>query len=366
MYGKVFASLWSGSMYAKTDAQLVFIYMLCNCDRHGVLDVTQEAIAGPVGMSVDRVRAAIEYLESADARSRTDGNEGRRILRVDEHRDWGWQIVNYKHYRELRDEDQRREAARVRMANRRERMRTDANTSEQFANVRHGSPQFAHAEAEAEGKATPSLPVATLREGAPFGRAISIEISRTQNLKESFPGTTADYAGAGNDATQGPPASASGGWGAAAGPCDASAARIGTPDAQEGTEDRAGSRIGPVADSEGAETETRDPGESLEARDYINPVREIARPHGGAVVSKTLALCGRLYNSGRRDTGFLQHVAAHFVVNRHTIQEPFAYYLGETAGSQGLRLDLAASSTMAEHQRHTQEIASLLGESRTP
>lgn len=364
MYGKVFASLWSGSMYAKTDAQLVFIYMLCNCDRHGVLDVTQEAIAGPVGMSVDRVRAAIEYLESADARSRTDGNEGRRILRVDEHRDWGWQIVNYKHYRELRDEDQRREAARVRMANRRERMRTDANTSEQFANVRHGSPQFAHAEAEAEGKATPSLPVATLREGAPFGRAISIEISRTQNLKESFPGTTADYAGAGNDATQGPPASASGGWGAAAGPCDESAARIGTPDAQEGTEDRAGSRDGEEDESEAKSDAERDPGANAEVREYVGPVYEIAKPYGAAIATKTLALCGRLYNAGRRSTTFLQTVARHYVEHRGEIREPEAFYSGKTVGSEGLLMDLAAQSVIAEHQRQAAETGAWLKGSR--
>ena len=43
-----------------------------------------------------------------DPKSRSPGHEGRRIISVDSHRDWGWIIVNYVHYRAIRDEESRR------------------------------------------------------------------------------------------------------------------------------------------------------------------------------------------------------------------------------------------------------------------
>ena len=33
----------------------------------------------------------------------------RRIARLDEHREWGWLIVNYEEYRKIASEEQRRE-----------------------------------------------------------------------------------------------------------------------------------------------------------------------------------------------------------------------------------------------------------------
>lgn len=355
MYGKVFASLWSGSMYAKTDAQLVFIYMLCNCDRHGVLDVTQEAIAGPVGMSVDRVRAAIEYLESPDARSRTNGNDGRRILRMDEHRDWGWQIVNYQHYRDLRDEEQRRESNRARMRTVRAQKRTDVHSA-------HCAPKCAHA--EAEGEAEHSLPSATLREGTRFARADSYEPNT--NLKESSPGTRSEHAGASNGTSSG----VSGGRETAAGLCtlgsvlDGIAARLGSQNAQEGPAVGAGPRDGAEDESEAKSDAERDPGANAEVREYVAPVYEIAKPYGAAIATKTLALCGRLFNAGRRSTIFLQTVARHYVEHRGEIREPEAFYSGKTVGSEGLLMDLAAQSVIAEHQRQAAETGAWLKGSR--
>ena len=47
-------------------------------------------------------------LSSPDPESRSQGEEGRRLIPIDSHRSWGWQIVNYEHYRNLRDEEARR------------------------------------------------------------------------------------------------------------------------------------------------------------------------------------------------------------------------------------------------------------------
>lgn len=101
-------------MVGDPDAQLVFVYMLANCDRDGVVDKTQEVITALTGIPLFRVRKAVVRLESPDPRSRTPDQEGRRIVRLDEHRDWGWLIVNRQKYRAMIDEDARREQNRER------------------------------------------------------------------------------------------------------------------------------------------------------------------------------------------------------------------------------------------------------------
>ena len=112
MFAKVFASLWQGSMVGKSDVQLVFIYMLANCDAGGVFDQTPEVVSALTGLPLDRVREAIAILEAPDPRSRTANLDGRRIVLMDDHRDWGWRIVNYVDYRNARDEEVRREQTR--------------------------------------------------------------------------------------------------------------------------------------------------------------------------------------------------------------------------------------------------------------
>lgn len=59
------------------------------------------------------MKAAINTLEAPDPESRSPEMEGRRIIPVDEHRAWGWQIVNYSKYRAIRNDDDRREQNRL-------------------------------------------------------------------------------------------------------------------------------------------------------------------------------------------------------------------------------------------------------------
>ena len=77
MFAKVFASLWQGSMIGRSDLQLVFIYMLANCDAKGVFDQTPEVVSALTGLSLERVEEAIRILESPDPRSRTATDDGR-------------------------------------------------------------------------------------------------------------------------------------------------------------------------------------------------------------------------------------------------------------------------------------------------
>ena len=54
------------------------------------------------------------YLEAPDPASRDPEEEGRRLLRLDPHRDWGWTIVNWEKYEGIRSSADQRAQARER------------------------------------------------------------------------------------------------------------------------------------------------------------------------------------------------------------------------------------------------------------
>jgi hypothetical protein len=77
---------------------------------------------------------------------------------IDEHRDWGWRIVNYGKYRDIRDEEARRLSNRSykRMQRQRERqLKSDGVLDSQLmsGSVSAGQSKSAHTEAEAEAEA---------------------------------------------------------------------------------------------------------------------------------------------------------------------------------------------------------------------
>ena len=113
MYCKLFASLYQGTLRGCSDEILVFTNLLAHADQHGIVDKHWRAIAEETGLSRERVEAAILKLEEPDPESRSPEQDGRRIVRIDEHRAWGWQVVNYGKYRAIRNEDDRREQNRL-------------------------------------------------------------------------------------------------------------------------------------------------------------------------------------------------------------------------------------------------------------
>ena len=113
VYAKLFTSIYQGTLRGNSHGLLVFTNLLAHCDKHGDVDMHPRAIAEEVGLTVEQVRAALLILESPDDESRSPEEQGRRIVRKDGHRDWGWNVVNYLKYRAIRDEDDRREQNRV-------------------------------------------------------------------------------------------------------------------------------------------------------------------------------------------------------------------------------------------------------------
>jgi hypothetical protein len=125
MYAKIFSSLYQGTLRGQAHAILVFTNLLAHCDQDGFVDLHFRAIADETGITVDEVRSAISYLEAPDPESRSPEEGGRRIVNIDEHRAWGWRVVNYVKYRDTRSEDDRREKNRQKVAAHRAKQRSE-------------------------------------------------------------------------------------------------------------------------------------------------------------------------------------------------------------------------------------------------
>lgn len=108
MYARVFTAVFEGSMRGKPDLLLVWFNILAHSPG-GVCDRTPQTMADEIGLPLERVKAALIELESPDPQSRSPEAEGRRIIRVSDHRDWGWKLVNWDYYRSLISQADKRE-----------------------------------------------------------------------------------------------------------------------------------------------------------------------------------------------------------------------------------------------------------------
>ena len=134
MYGKLFASMYDGTLATRGpwQALVTFQQMIILADREGYIDMTADAISRRTSIPVEIIEAGIKVLLEPDHSSRSPAENGRRIIPIDDTRDWGWQIVNYQKYRQMRSADERREYLRHAQASHRARLKelsTNVNTS---------------------------------------------------------------------------------------------------------------------------------------------------------------------------------------------------------------------------------------------
>ena len=113
VYAKIFEQILDSSIADDWKVRHVFIDLLILADREGVVDMTLSAIARRTGLPLEMVTEAIAILERPDPVSRSEKEDGRRIVPIDEGRGWGWKIVNFREYHAMRDEDARREYQRT-------------------------------------------------------------------------------------------------------------------------------------------------------------------------------------------------------------------------------------------------------------
>jgi hypothetical protein len=108
VFAKIFSQIFDSSISSDHVVRHVFMDLLVLADRDGVVDMTLDAISRRTNVPEEMVAHAIAELMKDDRKSRSHEEGGRRLIPIDSHRDWGWQIVNYEHYRNIRDEEARR------------------------------------------------------------------------------------------------------------------------------------------------------------------------------------------------------------------------------------------------------------------
>lgn len=115
--------MYDGSlaMVGPWEALVTFQQLIILADYEGFVDMTAEAISRRTIIPFDIIRKGLDELEKPDPQSRDTDNEGRRIERISEHRDWGWKILNYAKYRQIRTAEERRAYMREYMRLKREK-----------------------------------------------------------------------------------------------------------------------------------------------------------------------------------------------------------------------------------------------------
>lgn len=171
MYAKIFSQIHDSSLSEDYLTRLVFMDLLLLCDEDGVVDITVEAVARRTNVPLDIVRPAIKKLEEPDPQSRSTNDGGRRIVRLDPGRDWGWRIVNYLQYRNTRTKEDRREYQRnYYRTNRSKEATKSQHDSTALNNSQHTQPSvYAYASASSSESASGLKNQVGPRRGFPIG-----------------------------------------------------------------------------------------------------------------------------------------------------------------------------------------------------
>jgi hypothetical protein len=137
MYGKVFAQMYEGTLAGHWQAIVTMQQLVVLATKDGIVDMTADAISRRTSIPLEIITAGLEHLAKPDPYSRTPGEDGRRIVPLDDHRPWGWKLVNHAKYRALRNLEEKREADRDRIAEKRKQNKDVAIGSRSVADVAH-------------------------------------------------------------------------------------------------------------------------------------------------------------------------------------------------------------------------------------
>lgn len=142
-FTKLFSSIVTSSIWCQDDVVLrVWIAMLATCDSDGIVEGSVPGFASMSRVTNEQMEHAIEVLSSPDEYSRTKDKDGRRIEAIG----GGWQIVNYRAYR---DKGQAKEGSRAPYM----RNRRAAQASQEPATGRNALQQTVTSGTEAEAEA---------------------------------------------------------------------------------------------------------------------------------------------------------------------------------------------------------------------
>jgi hypothetical protein len=126
MYAKVFSQIYDGTLCTNGpwEALVTFQQMLVLADQEGNVDMTAAAISRRTTIPIEIIEKGLAVLLEPDPESRTPTEEGKRIIPLVAGRSWGWKVVNYLHYRAVKNEEDRREYHRKYWHKRKEKLNT--------------------------------------------------------------------------------------------------------------------------------------------------------------------------------------------------------------------------------------------------
>ncbi|MDD5458374.1 MAG: hypothetical protein PHF37_03170 [Phycisphaerae bacterium] len=117
MFGKVFASCFTGSMSGSgAEMFAVWMYILANTDKDGGIELNPKIMAVAIGMPEEKVVEVLNRLQQPDPHSRCKELEGRRLLKSGE---FFYEVVNYKTYRDMQNVRHRNDYMRKYMQDKR-------------------------------------------------------------------------------------------------------------------------------------------------------------------------------------------------------------------------------------------------------
>lgn len=99
-YTPLFDTMLTGTLYGRWPHTGIWACLLSRASREGVIDETPQALAAAIGVPVDTLMACIRDFMDPDPDSRSNEHDGRRLALIQEHRSWGWRVVNHGKYRE--------------------------------------------------------------------------------------------------------------------------------------------------------------------------------------------------------------------------------------------------------------------------
>lgn len=131
MYVKLYSSIVTSSIWSEDAATCkTWITLLALADRQGYVFGSPAGIARIAALGVDTVQGILTRFASPDPQSadleRNPEQEGRRIQAVP----GGWKVLNYEHYRDMRDADVRRESVRNAVRKHRNTLKAAVSPSE--------------------------------------------------------------------------------------------------------------------------------------------------------------------------------------------------------------------------------------------
>ena len=163
-YTKLFGSIVASTIWREDDkTRIVWITMLAIANKHGEVESSLPGLADLSRITVEEARISIAKLESPDADSRSEEEEGRRVVKVP----GGWRLVNHAKYRHKLSTDERREYLTQKKREARARKAGVNTASTNVNNGQHASTPST--QADAESKAAPEASAKEVKKERPSG-----------------------------------------------------------------------------------------------------------------------------------------------------------------------------------------------------